>query len=182
MYLRRSSVAKSSMVMSVRWPELRSIARRHMASRRMQSVSWRSPRLCMSMVRQMRGSFEMLRHSEQTLWAFLITSIVPTFTNIADTTSRGRSSQFRCSCSTESCDGGWFEHDDEDDASIEAPEKNVVSDWIGFLGGKLACNTCFLRIWRILILFSFDFAFPLFCFWHVCVRGGDLSVLRGLKS
>ena len=58
-------------------------------------MSWRSPRLRMSMEFHMEGSLLMLRHSMHTFCAVSRISIVPSLCRIDTVTSLGSSSQFR---------------------------------------------------------------------------------------
>lgn len=114
MYWSRSSVPKYSTLISTNWPQLRSTAWRHIIPKSY-GMSWRSPKLCMSMARHIRGSLQILRHEEHTRWAVVRISTAPSFRRIVDITSRGRSSQFLVSCCSQSDSLSEDEDGDEED-------------------------------------------------------------------
>lgn len=120
MWRRRSSVPKCSMLIRSRWPQLQSIARRQMIP----NCKSMSPELLMSMVHHRRGSFEMVRHTEDPCWARMRVSIAPSFWKMVHSTSRGRSFQFRSSRSAPT-----DFTDDDDDIGLKKRERVYCSSF-----------------------------------------------------
>lgn len=147
MWLRRSSVPKCSMVISRNWPELRSMAWRHIFSR--SKVVSKSSWLRMSMARHMEGSLQRLRQCMHTFCALSRISITPSLCRIDAVTSLGSSCQFLyCSLQVE---------EDGDSIFVVQILHTKGKFWFRFpLSQRGKWKMGFSRVWNLGVFENFD--------------------------